>query len=164
MDLSGGGAAVRDPRARAAILALRDDPDFAARMAAELLLSDASELGHTLGRAPRPAEIYATHLMGLEGARGFLRGVARGEGRAAYAALHRDLETRRARYAAVLATFEPFGEAVAAETADRSAARSAASPFPVAATASPPASVVRTRPAAPRPWRVPPCLRPWAGC
>lgn len=63
-----GRAFVSDPDARAQILALRNNPEVAARMAAELTQENAAALQARLGRAPRAGELYAAHVMGPAGA------------------------------------------------------------------------------------------------
>ncbi len=59
---------VKDPRQRQSILALRFDPDIAARMAGELTRENASVLEAKIGRAPDAGELYAAHVLGPEGA------------------------------------------------------------------------------------------------
>lgn len=50
------------------ILALRNDPEIAARMAGELTRENAATLQARLGRAPNAGELYAAHVMGPGGA------------------------------------------------------------------------------------------------
>lgn len=50
------------------ILALRSNPEIAARMAGELVRENASTLQARLGRAPNAGELYAAHVMGPGGA------------------------------------------------------------------------------------------------
>lgn len=57
-----------DPGQRQSILALRFDPDIAARMAGELTRENAAVLEAKLGRAPDAGELYAAHVLGPEGA------------------------------------------------------------------------------------------------
>ncbi|MDX2237059.1 MAG: transglycosylase SLT domain-containing protein [Hyphomonadaceae bacterium] len=61
-------ARASDPAARREILALRDDPEIAARMAGELWRENASFLRARLGRNPTESELYAAHVMGPAGA------------------------------------------------------------------------------------------------
>jgi hypothetical protein len=63
-----GRAIVSDGAQRQAILDLRFNPEIAARMAGELALENAERLADRLGRAPKPGEIYAAHVMGAAGA------------------------------------------------------------------------------------------------
>jgi hypothetical protein len=63
-----GRSFVADPNARAQILELRNDPEAAARMAAELARENADTLSARLGRAPSAGELYAAHVMGPAGA------------------------------------------------------------------------------------------------
>jgi hypothetical protein len=57
-----------DAETRREILALRSDPEMAARMAGELARENASTLQARLGRAPNAGELYAAHVMGPGGA------------------------------------------------------------------------------------------------
>ncbi len=57
-----------DPATRREILALRNDPELSARMAAELARENAQTLQSRLGRAPNAGELYAAHVMGSGGA------------------------------------------------------------------------------------------------
>lgn len=50
------------------ILALRSDPEIAARMAGELTRENATTMQARLGRAPTAGELYAAHVMGPGGA------------------------------------------------------------------------------------------------
>ncbi|MET0182562.1 MAG: transglycosylase SLT domain-containing protein [Caulobacterales bacterium] len=59
---------VADSQARSEILALRNDPDASARMAAELTQQNAATLQTRFGRAPNASELYAAHVMGTGGA------------------------------------------------------------------------------------------------
>jgi hypothetical protein len=57
-----------DAETRREILALRNDPEIAARMAGELARENAATLQARLGRAPNAGELYAAHVMGSGGA------------------------------------------------------------------------------------------------
>jgi hypothetical protein len=57
-----------DSATRREILALRNDPEISARMAAELARENANTLQARLGRAPNAGELYAAHVMGSGGA------------------------------------------------------------------------------------------------
>lgn len=74
-DLIEGGK-VRDPAARAQLLALRFDPQIAAVMAGELAGDNGEHLSGVLGRAPDHAELYLAHFFGAEGAGRFLSALA----------------------------------------------------------------------------------------
>jgi hypothetical protein len=63
-----GSYSVSDPRARAAIMRLRDDPDAASSMAAVLTQSNSFKLTGKIGRRPTDAELYMAHFMGVGGA------------------------------------------------------------------------------------------------
>ncbi len=71
----GNGA---DPAARREILALRNDPEISARMAAELARDNAQTLQAQLGRAPSAGELYAAHVMGSGGAARLIEAAANG--------------------------------------------------------------------------------------
>lgn len=70
------GGRVADPTLRAAIMALRDNPDASALMAAELALDNRDGLRATLGREPDNSELYLAHFLGLGGAQQFLSTLA----------------------------------------------------------------------------------------
>lgn len=70
------GGRVSDPVMRARIMALRDNPDASALMAAELALDNRDGLRATLGREPDNSELYLAHFLGLGGAQGFLSSLA----------------------------------------------------------------------------------------
>lgn len=57
-----------DALTRRDILALRNDPEISARMAAELTRENAQTLQAQLGRPPSAGELYAAHVMGSGGA------------------------------------------------------------------------------------------------
>jgi hypothetical protein len=63
-----GRPRVADAAARKAILDLRYDPEISARMAGELARENANTLEARLGRAAKPGEIYAAHVLGPAGA------------------------------------------------------------------------------------------------
>lgn len=62
---------------RRKILALRDNPELAAIMAAERLQQERGALEAQLGRPARPADLYMLHFLGPTGAREFLTALAR---------------------------------------------------------------------------------------
>jgi hypothetical protein len=72
-----------DPGLRREILALRTDPEMAARMAGELARENADALQARLGRAASAGELYAAHVMGQGGAARLIEAAARGENNAA---------------------------------------------------------------------------------
>jgi hypothetical protein len=67
-----------DAEARREILALRNDPEIAARMAGELARENAGALQAQLGRAPSAGELYAAHVMGPGGAIRLIQAAERG--------------------------------------------------------------------------------------
>lgn len=69
---AGGAAYVADPARRAEILALRQDPQVAAWMAAGLAEDNAAHLMPILGRQPDHGELYLAHFLGAGGAGRFL--------------------------------------------------------------------------------------------
>ncbi|MFC3175381.1 lytic transglycosylase domain-containing protein [Novosphingobium bradum] len=60
--------AAADPARRAEIMALRDDPQASALMAAELAGDNRAALSGALGREPDGAELYLAHFLGVQGA------------------------------------------------------------------------------------------------
>ncbi len=73
-----GRPRVADAATRKAILDLRYDPEISARMAGELARENASTLEARLGRAAKPGEIYAAHVLGPSGAGRLIEAAARG--------------------------------------------------------------------------------------
>ena len=69
---AGGGAYVADPARRSDILALRNNPQIAAWMAAGLAEDNAAHLRPILGRDPDHGELYLAHFLGAGGAGRFL--------------------------------------------------------------------------------------------
>lgn len=67
-----------DAATRRDILALRNDPEIAARMAGELTRENAATLQARLGRAPSAGELYAAHVMGPGGALRLIEAAANG--------------------------------------------------------------------------------------
>ena len=67
-----------DAGTRREILALRNDPEISARMAAELTRENASTLQARLGRSPSAGELYAAHVMGPGGAIRLIEAAAQG--------------------------------------------------------------------------------------
>lgn len=63
---------------RRQILALRNDPELSARMAAELARENANALQARFGRAPSAGELYAAHVMGVGGATRLIEAAAQG--------------------------------------------------------------------------------------
>jgi hypothetical protein len=62
-----------DHAVRDQVMALKNDPDASALMAAEFASDNAEGLQAALGRQPRAADLYFAHFLGLEGATKFLR-------------------------------------------------------------------------------------------
>jgi hypothetical protein len=60
---------VNDPKARAEILKLRDDPGVSSVMAGALAKRNAGELSSFLGRKPTSGELYLAHFLGVNGAK-----------------------------------------------------------------------------------------------
>jgi hypothetical protein len=67
-----------DSATRREILALRNDPEISARLAAELARENAQTLQSRLGRAPSAGELYAAHVMGPGGAIRLIEAAAQG--------------------------------------------------------------------------------------
>lgn len=72
-----------DAETRRDILALRSDPEIAARMAGELTRENAQTLQAQLGRAPSAGELYAAHVMGSGGALRLINAASQGASDAA---------------------------------------------------------------------------------
>lgn len=66
------GGRISDPAMRAEIMQLRDNPEAAALMAAELAIDNRDGLRASLGREPDGSELYLAHFLGLAGAQSFL--------------------------------------------------------------------------------------------
>lgn len=66
-----GGFVVEDPRLRAQILALREDPQMAADLAAAFTRANGEYLAQRFGRMPSPGELYIAHFLGSRGAERF---------------------------------------------------------------------------------------------
>jgi len=62
-----------DGAVRDQVMALKTHPEASALMAAEFASDNAQGLQSSLGRAPRPADLYFAHFLGLEGATKFLK-------------------------------------------------------------------------------------------
>jgi hypothetical protein len=69
---SNGTYNVADPQARQAILDLRNDPDAAAAMAAELAADNSNFLAQKLGHEPTTTDLALSHFLGAQGAAKFL--------------------------------------------------------------------------------------------
>jgi hypothetical protein len=67
-----GSFAVADSAARSSILDLRNNPEAAAAMAAELAADNGEYLQARLGGCPEPVDLYLAHFLGAEGAARFL--------------------------------------------------------------------------------------------
>jgi hypothetical protein len=70
--LPNGSYDVANPDARQTILGLRNDPDVAAAMAAELAADNSSYLSQKLGREATSTDLALSHFLGAEGAARFL--------------------------------------------------------------------------------------------
>jgi hypothetical protein len=71
-----GTFTVGDPQTRAAILDLRNNPEIAAAMAAELAVDNSSYLSQQLGRDITPTDLSLAHFLGADGAAKFLTALA----------------------------------------------------------------------------------------
>ncbi|MCB2076109.1 MAG: lytic transglycosylase domain-containing protein [Novosphingobium sp.] len=97
--------ALRDPQMRAAVMALRNDPDAASLMAAELARDNKAALTGVLGREPDAAELYLAHFLGSGGASSFLRTLMADPGRSAASILPKAAAANRSIF------YEPSGAA-----------------------------------------------------
>ncbi|MFZ4406193.1 MAG: transglycosylase SLT domain-containing protein [Paracraurococcus sp.] len=77
-DPASGRITTRQPRTRARILDLRDNPRYAAALAAERIGRARPGLEAALGRPAGPADLYLVHLLGPAGAQRFLAALATG--------------------------------------------------------------------------------------
>jgi hypothetical protein len=74
IEVSGDGDyIVRDPNARAEILALRENPQIAADLAAAFTRSNGEYLRGAFGRMPSAGELYIAHFLGAQGAEKMFR-------------------------------------------------------------------------------------------
>jgi len=62
-----------DGSVRDQVMALRNQPEASSLMAAEFASDNAQGLQASLGRQPRPADLYFAHFLGLEGASKFIK-------------------------------------------------------------------------------------------
>ncbi|HWL84032.1 MAG TPA: hypothetical protein VNR89_24000 [Roseomonas sp.] len=72
----GSRLTVSDPALRGRILALRDDPEIAARLGAEHLKDLTDTLASNIGHRPDATELYLGHFLGLRGASELLQKAA----------------------------------------------------------------------------------------
>ena len=63
-----GNYTIKDKALRAKVLALREDPQVAADMAAAFTASNGAYLKQKFGRMPSPGELYIAHFLGPQGA------------------------------------------------------------------------------------------------
>ena len=91
-----GRAHVADPTQRAAILALRNDPEVASLMAAGLAEDNRAHLTPILGREPDHTELYLAHFLGAGGAGRFLSELQADPGQSAAALFARPAAANRA--------------------------------------------------------------------
>jgi hypothetical protein len=68
-----GGWTISDPNQRAEILELRNNPEWAALMAAEHSSDNREEILAATGREPADVDLYLAHFLGLKGAIRFLK-------------------------------------------------------------------------------------------
>lgn len=90
------GPVVDDPKMRAAILALRDDPYLSAVMAGEMLRRDAQRIERVIGRPLTSTEIYLAHFLGPRDAERFIAGTESNPGLLAATLLPRPARANRA--------------------------------------------------------------------
>ena len=92
---SDGRYRVADPATRTQILALRNDPAIAARMAAEHAADNRAYLESRTGRTAAPVDLYLAHFLGAGGASRFLRAHAATPGASAAALFPRAAAANR---------------------------------------------------------------------
>lgn len=81
--LGWAGEAAANPALRGQVMALRNDPEASALMAAELASDNKAGLTGMLGREPDPSELYLAHFLGLQGAGQFLSALSVDPGQSA---------------------------------------------------------------------------------
>lgn len=69
----GDGSWKVDRSVREQVMALKNDPEASSLMAAEFASDNSDALRSSLGREPRPADLYFAHFLGADGATRFLR-------------------------------------------------------------------------------------------
>jgi Transglycosylase SLT domain len=82
-DPASGSITTRQPRTRSRILELRDNPRYAAALAAARINRARIALAQSLGRPVGPADLYLVHLLGPAGAQRFLAALDRTPGKPA---------------------------------------------------------------------------------
>lgn len=70
---SAGDYVIRDPKARAQILTLRENPEIASDLAAAFTRSNGEYLSGVFGRMPSAGELYIAHFLGAKGAEKMFR-------------------------------------------------------------------------------------------
>ncbi len=68
-----GDYSVADPKTRAAILKLRENPQISADLAAAFTADNGAYLQSKFGRMPSPGELYIAHFLGAQGAEKLFR-------------------------------------------------------------------------------------------
>lgn len=92
----GDGSWKVDHRVREQVMALKNDPETSAMMAAEFASNNAAGLQSALGRQPRAADLYFAHFLGLEGAAKFLKAADARPDMSAAALFPREARSNRA--------------------------------------------------------------------
>ena len=90
------GAALADPSANPQLMALRNDPQASALMAAAMAGDNQAVLTSALGRPPQSGELYLAHFLGPDGAVKFLSGLASDPSQSAAALLPKAAAANRA--------------------------------------------------------------------
>ena len=90
------GAALADPSANPQLMALRNDPQASALMAAAMAGDNQAVLTSALGRPPQSGELYLAHFLGPDGAVKVLSGLASDPCQSAAALLPRAAAANRA--------------------------------------------------------------------
>jgi hypothetical protein len=85
-----------DHAVRDQVMALKNDPETSAMMAAEFTSDNAAGLQAALGRQPSAADLYFAHFLGLEGATKFLRAADARPDMSAAALFPREARSNRA--------------------------------------------------------------------
>jgi len=90
-----GGSWKVDGALREQVMALKNNPEASSLMAAEFASDNRGALRASLGREPRPADLYFAHFLGAEGASKFLRAAEARPGMSAAALFPREARANR---------------------------------------------------------------------